>query len=180
MAREVSLPWCAPLDLSDSPPEGVELEPLVTLPQRDGVWGVKNIQAYQRQLEQREYMVRETGDAEGPFDLAAAASKGDAKIVVVSARDFATDVVAFAREMAFTARGITIRSRNPGNAALLINSLHWLNDNTEFMDIGKPIDSAVLEIGSESTVTMVKALTIVVWPMLAVVCGGVVWWTRRR
>ena len=73
-----------------------------------------------------------------------------------------------------------MRSRNPGNVTLLINSLHWLNDNTEFMNIGKPVEAAVLEIPSESTVKAVQALTIFVWPMLALVCGGVAWWIRRR
>lgn len=180
LARQLTLPWCAPLELGDSPPEGVEHSRLVRLPERDGLWGVKNIQAYQRQLEQREYMVKEEGDLEGPFDLAVAATKGQGKIVVVSARDFATDAVAFARQLAVGPRGFTIRSRNPGNVALLINSLHWLNDNTQFMNIGKPIDAAVLQVGSESTVKAVQALTIFGWPTLAMVCGGITWWIRRR
>jgi hypothetical protein len=119
-------------------------------------------------------------DLEGPFELAVAATKDDSKIVVVSSRDFAVDGIAFAREMAMTARGFTIRMRNPGNSSLLINSLHWLNDNTEFMNIGKPIDAAVLEIADKSTVKAVRAFTIFVWPLLALVCGGVVWWVRRR
>jgi nitrate reductase NapE component len=62
----------------------------------------------------------------------------------------------------------------------MVNSLHWLNDNTEFMNIGKPIDAAVLDVQSESTVKVVQALTIFVWPMLAVAFGGAAWWVRRR
>ncbi len=178
-ARRIGLPWCAPLDLSATPPEGVSIQKLITLPKRDGVWGVKNIQKYQEQLDQREFLTRVEGDLEGPFDLAAAATKGDAKIVVVSARDFAEDEVAFARELGMTAQGFTIRSRNPGNVTLFINALHWLNDNTGFMDIGRPIDAAVLEIESPATVKAVQALTIVVWPLLALLGGGVAWWVRR-
>ncbi len=179
-ARQLTLPWCAPLELSEPLPEGVEVDRLVRLSERDGLWGIQSIQTYQQQLEQRDYMVKADDDREGPFDLAVAATKGDAKIVVVSARDFAADAVAFAREMAITARGLTVRSRNPGNVSLLVNSLHWLNDNTAFMDIGKPIDAAILEVKSGSTVRTVQALTIFAWPMLALVFGGVAWWARRR
>jgi hypothetical protein len=57
-ARRVGLPWCAPLELSATPPDGVQLQKLVTLPKRDGVWGVKNVQRYQEQLESRDYMSR--------------------------------------------------------------------------------------------------------------------------
>lgn len=180
LARELALPWCAPLDLSGSVPEGVDRQRLVVMPGRDGIWGVKNLQAYQQQLNQREYLDLADGDREGPFDLAVAATKGDAKLVVVSARDFATDQVAFARTLAVTSQGFQVRSLNPGNVTLFVNALHWLNDNREFMNIGQPIDAAVLQIGGESTVRAVQALTIFAWPALALMCGGVAWWVRRR
>lgn len=179
-ARRVALPWTAPLEINAAPPEGVQLQRLLTLPKRDGVWGIKNIQKYQEQLEQKDYMNKVEGDLEGPFDLAAAATKGDAKIVVVSSREFAEDAVAFAREMRMGSQGIVIGSRNPGNVTLLINAMHWLNDNTAFMNIGKPIDAAVLEIPKPATVKAVKALTIFLWPFLALACGSAVWWVRRR
>ncbi|MBI4716345.1 MAG: Gldg family protein [Planctomycetes bacterium] len=179
-ARELALPWCAPLTLASPAPEGVTLEPLVTQPKRDGIWGAKNLQKYEDQRKDRDYFTKEPEDLEGPFTLAVAAGKGEAKIVVVSARDFATDQVAFAREMALGPQGFTIRSRNPGNVTLLLNSLHWLNDNTQFMNIGKPIDMAVLQIDTPSKERMVQVLTIFVWPALALVCGGAVWWVRRQ
>jgi len=179
-ARQLGLPWCAPLELSATPPEGVKFERLISMPKRDGVWGVKNILTYKEQLEQNDFMSKVPGDLEGPFNLAVAATKGDAKIAVVSSRDFAEDAVAFARGFGFGSRGLTLRSLNPGNVTLLINTVHWLNDNTAFMNIGKPIDAAVLEIPKPSTVKTVQALTIVIWPFVALACGGVMWWVRRR
>jgi len=170
----------APLELSASPPEGVTLRRLISMPKRDGVWGVKNILKYKEQLDEQDYMNKVEGDLEGPFDLAATATKGDTKIAVVSSREFAEDEVAFARDLGMGPQGITIRSRNPGNVTLLINTMHWLNDNTSFMNIGKPIDAAVLEIPKPTTVKAVQALTIFVWPVLALACGGAVWWVRRR
>lgn len=179
-ARLVALPSCAPLELAKSPPEGVELWPLVTQPKSDGTWGVKNLQAYQDQMQARGFLSLAEGDREGPFTLAVAAKKGEAKIVVISSRGFAEDSVAFARALVPTAQGFAMVSSNPGNVTLLLNSLHWLNDSTELLNIGRPIDAAVLSIKNPSTVKAVQALTIFVWPALALAMGGVVWWVRRR
>ncbi len=180
-SRVLALPWCAPLEIADALPEGVKVEPLVIQPKRDGVWAIKNIQEYQKQVDTEGFMHLAPGDSEGPFTLAVAAEKGDAKIVVISGRDFALDSVAFAQALSMTAQGrLSVRSRNPGNVALLVNSLHWLNDNTDFMNVGQPIDTAVLEVKSPSTVKAVQVLTIFVWPALALACGCVAWWVRRR
>ena len=173
------LPWCAPLERVDDRPEGVEIVDLVTQPAVDGLWGIKNIKKYEDQLRERQYLTKVDEDLEGPFTLAMAATKGEGKIVVISARDFAVDNVAFAREMSLTPQGLSLHSRNPGNVGLLANSLHWLNDNVEYMNIGKPIDAAVLEV-DKTAVRVVQGLTILVWPVLALVCGLVAWRVRRR
>lgn len=180
LTRVVGLPMCARLELSTTPPDGVEHARLMTVPKTDGLWGETNIQGLMQRARSRQPLAPGEDDLTGPFDLAVAAGKDDAKIVVVSSATFATDNIAFAQAMALTSQGITIRARNPGNVPLLINSLHWLNDNTEFMNIGKPIEAAVLQIKSESTVAAIQALTIFGWPFLALVSGGMVWWVRRR
>jgi len=180
LSRELALPACAPLKLPDTPPDGVTYHRLVYIPDRDNVWGVKNLQVYEEQLRQKEYLSRVPTDLAAPFDLAVAATKGDAKIVVVSSADFAVDDVAFMQAMSIGPHGLTIRSRNPGNVSLMINSMHWLNGNDEFMNIGEPIEAAVLKIGSTATVRKVQALTIFAWPMVALLFGAVVWLVRRR
>lgn len=179
-ARVVALPWSAPLTVADPPPDGVSIDPLVIQPKRDGIWGVENIQVYQTQMDTDGYLHRVESDTEGPFTLAVAAEKGDSRIVVVSSRDFASDSVAFAQGFAVTSQGLTLRSLNPGNISLFVNSLHWLNGNTDFMNVGQPIDAAVLEVKSPSTVRAVQVLTIFVWPALALAVGCVAWWTRRK
>lgn len=180
LAAQLVLPWSAPLTLSSSPPDGVQIDTLVSAPRMETVWGVKDITKYQQQLQSADHLTMEPTDSQGPFVLAAAATKGDARIVVVSSREFAEDGVAFARAMSFTPQGISLRSRNPGNVLLLINSLHWLSGNTEFMNIGQPIDSAVLAIPDSTTVKAVQVLTIFAWPALALIMGGAVWLVRRR
>ncbi|MCH7807940.1 MAG: Gldg family protein [Planctomycetes bacterium] len=175
-----SLPWCAPLNLNDTPPKGVEHFLLMTKAKREGAWGVRNIQTYEKQIAEQNYLTRDDGDLEGPYTLAVAATKGEAKTVVVSSRAFAEDTVAFARELAMSSTGFQLRLRNPGNVTLLVNTLHWLNDNTQFLNIGSPVELAILKVDSPSTIKMVRALTIVIWPALALFGGVTVWWVRRR
>ncbi len=179
-ARNLSFPSCAPLEISDSLPEGVSIDRLITQPARDGVWGIKNIQAYADQMRDQEFLSKVETDIEGPFDLAVSGVNGEAKVVVVSAIHFALDSVAFARQMSLGPQGFVLRAINPGNVALFVNSMHWLNDNEEFMSLGQPIESGVLQIASKSTETLVQALTIFVWPAMILCCGGLVWWVRRR
>lgn len=179
-ARLVALPSSAPLELASPAPEGVELWPLIVQPKKDGVWGIKNLQTYQEQMQSRSYLTLAEGDREGPFTLAVAGKKGESKVVVISSRGFAEDAVAFSRALVPTAQGIAMVSTNPGNVTLLLNSLHWLNDNTQLLNIGKPIDAATLSIKDPRTIKTVQALTIFVWPVLALAFGGVAWWVRRR
>ena len=178
-AALLSLPACAPLELAEAAPEGVTYARLVTQPAQDGVWGAHDLMKYQ---EQEEFVTKVKGDEEGPFLLAVAAEKDDGakgKIVVVSSSDFAWDQIAFARRLALGAAGLTVHSVNPGNVTLLTNSLHWLNDNEEFMNIGQPISTGTLEIRNPSALTTVKLITIVGMPLLVALCGVLVWWGRR-
>lgn len=174
-----AFPLVSPLSLAADPPEGVDLVELARCDRREGLWGIKSIQAYQDQI-RNESVVKAPGDLEGPFTTAAAASTDDAKIVVIGARDFCTDELAFAREMAVTSQGFVLRSRNPGNLTLLVNSLHWLNDNTEIMNLGQPIDTARLEIAEGPELTFIGVLVKYLWPLAVAICGGAVWYVRRR
>jgi hypothetical protein len=180
LAQDIVFPFAAPLTLSDPAPEGVKFERLIEAPRREDMWGIKDLTKYQEQLQTQDYLTRVETDALGPFVVAVAAAKGDSKIVVVSSKEFAVDGVAFARQMMVTSEGFVLRARNAGNIILLINSLHWLNDNMEFMNVGQPLDAAVLQIPNRSTVTAVQVLTIFVWPALALVLGGAAWLIRRR
>jgi hypothetical protein len=176
----VAMPSCSPLELTSPPPAGVEVWPLLTIPAKDTIWGIKSLQTYQEQMQSQGFLKRAEADKEGPFLVAAAGKKGDAKVVVVSSRGFAEDDIAFARQPVITSQGFAFVNLAPGNVALLVNSLHWLNDNTQLLNIGKPIDAAVLTIKNQKTVRAVQVMTIGVWPALALMLGGLVWSVRRR
>jgi uncharacterized membrane protein len=185
-ASKVLLPLCIPMKLEA--PEGVSLTPLITQPAKEEIWGIKSVTSYLNQ--RRGESVQRLEDAtDGPFIVAAAGERTEAgteenpaderKVVVVSSSQFAIDQVAFSQQLTLGAQGLTVRSRNPGNVTLLVNSLHWLNDNTEYMDIGRPLDADSLE-ASEDAVRIVRIFSIAVWPALALVGGMVAWFMRRR
>ncbi len=173
------LPEACPLTLAETPPDGVTLEKLAWCEQSDGLWGIRDFQAYRDQMH-NEYMVKAPGDPEGPFTVAAAASSDDAKVVVVASSSFSTDDLAFARDLMLTAEGLAMRSRCPGNVTLLVNSLHWLNDNESIMDLGRPIDAPTLEIAEGPALAFIGAVVWGLWPAAIGCCGLTVWYIRRR
>lgn len=178
-ARRLFLPMCAPIVTAATPPTGVTVTPLITQPSLDGIWGAQNVLKYQEQA-RSEFITKVEGDLEGPFTLAVAAEKDGAKMVLVGSDDFATDAFAAASFPVLDAQGISARLRYPGNVLLVLNALHWLNDNTQIMNVGTPIEQAVLEIPDESTRQVVKGVTVFAWPAVALLAGGVAWWIRRR
>ncbi|MCH7814399.1 MAG: MFS transporter [Planctomycetes bacterium] len=174
-----ALPMVCPLKPAATPPEGVTLTELVRCNRLEGLWGVKNLQAYRDQM-RNEYQVKAEGDLEGPFTVASAAWTDESKVVVISSQDFFADGRAFARQAVLTAQGIVLRSANPGNLTLLVNSLHWLNDNTEIMDLGQPIDVPGLTIEEGPSLSFIKVLVQGLWPLAVLMGGGAVWYVRRR
>ena len=179
-ARRSTFPWVAPLTLTDKAPEGVKRETLLSCPRSDGLWGVKNIQAYEEQVRRGEYITKEPNDLLGPFTVGVAASKGDSRIVVISSRGFADDAVAFATGLVATAQGLGMVNLNPSNVTLVVNSLHWLTGNTQWMNLGRPIENNVIDIEPGPALTAARVLVYGIWPAAALVCGGVVWFIRRR
>lgn len=178
--RTTELRLAAPIEIAGNLPEGVVVEPLLRCRRGEGLWGVKNIQPYIQKARAGEDVVKQPEDLEGPFTVAVAAEKGEGKIVVISSAGCMTDQVALAPVMMLTSQGFTLRQRNPGNVALLLNALHWLNDKEEWMDVGRPANFGTIEIAEGPTLTFIRLLVGGIWPALAVCCGVVAWWVRRR
>ena len=172
-------PWCASLKIAETLPEGVTVEPLISLPGADGIWGVNDIQAYQEMIS-TDSLVRSDDYTEGPFTIAVAATKGDAKIIVFGTREFAMDRYTRASRPVLVGQSLSFQPAFPANITLLANSLYWLNDDEDRMELGRPIDPSILTIESKQTVTAVRILVYAVWPALALSCGLVVWQIRRR
>ena len=137
---------------------------------------------YIEKAQRRESVAKLADDRYGPFTVAAAAEKGDdgGKIVVISSRDCMVDQVAMAPAMTLTSQGIVMRQRNPGNIALFLNALRWLNGQTEWMAVGIPVDVGTIEIEEGPALSFIKVFVGGLWPATALACGVVAWWVRRR
>jgi hypothetical protein len=71
-------------------------------------------------------------------------------------------------------------AKYPGNLELVANSAFWLNNNTNLIAVS-PQKSNVVRVANISSAGMMawKVMLYVVWPMLALVLGGVVYLARR-
>ncbi|NOX57248.1 MAG: hypothetical protein GXP29_00120 [Planctomycetes bacterium] len=175
-----TLQLVSPIGLSSKPPEGVSLQRIGWFERSNSVWSTLNVQRYFEQ-QRSEFVVTAEGDVTGEFVFAATAEKNGAKIAVISSADFATDQFAMSRQPVPTSRGISVVQINPGNAALFINTLHWLNDNTEWMNLGTPIDHSTLDIKKNASSTRaVQVFAMAIWPLMAALCGLGVYIARRR
>lgn len=179
-ASQTALVRAAPLEVAKDRPEGVAVESLLIARPRDGLWAVEDVAALDQQLAQEGHVTKTPDMLTGPFNVATAAKKGDARIVVVSSEYFAMDDLAFAQVPVLTARGLGSTYVNPGNVALFVNALHWLAGNTQWMNLGRPIDMRVIDIAEGPSLTFVKVLSYGIWPALALLSGGIVWMIRRR
>ncbi len=179
-SRRSMFPLVAPLDISEELPAGVEASELLWFKPNDGLWGVEDIQTRVQEAQKTGFIAKSDADLLGPFTLAVAATRDEAKLVMVSSAFFAIDEVAFATNMTLTSQGLALVRANPSNVTLFVNALHWLGDNTQWMNLGRPIESRVLTIEEGPGLTFVRALAYAIWPGLALVCGGMVWIVRRR
>ena len=181
-ASKVSFPWVSPIDITEKLPEGVKTEKLAWLASNEGLWSIADVAFYAEQLKQpTNPIVKNESDYTGEFTIAAMASKGEGKIIVVGSSSFAEDEVAMATEIVPTSQGFLFRQRNPGNAAFFINSLHWLNDKAKWINLGTPINRSTIAIDRNSgEMKFVRGFVYIIWPGLAMCIGLIVWFVRRR
>lgn len=179
-------PMASPIKKEAKLPDGVTITDLVAIPGRDDIWGESDLQGLSQEYQKKHYTKKSKMDVSGPFPIAVAASrtkddKPAGKMVLVSSRSFAIDQVALSRGLAQMGGGMVLVLNNPANLDVLVNSVHWLNDNEG--RIGKGIESRDmprLDIEPGVGTTVVKTLAAAVWPALALVAGLAVWFVRRR
>ncbi len=178
--KVAQFPFVAPLNLVDDRDKSIVIDTLLRCAPAEGLWGVRDLNPYIEAANNREPINKMPDDLEGPFNVAMAATKGDGKIVVISSATCMVDQIAMAPAMVLTSEGFTLRQRNPGNVALFLNALHWLNDKEDWMDVGRPVDFGTLDIAEGPGLTFIRTFVSGIWPGIAVCCGVVAWWVRRR
>ncbi len=177
-------PAATPVQRTDTPPDDVQVEDLVTVRASDDVWGETDMMGLQSEFSKLRYT---TGpgdtDVRGPFPVAVAATKGEQKIVLISSDGFALDRTTGQQAMRISATGgIILQRSNPANEPFFLNCIQWLADNEEQMGLG-----AVTEF-SESRLSIKEGGTLLAWqwfaaaglPAMALLCGAGVWFVRRR
>jgi len=178
--KVTELRFASPVRRAEKTPEGVAFTPLLTCERSETLWAVGAIQPYIEKARSGDPVTKLPEDTLGPFTVAEAAQKNGGKIVVIGSGDCMTDDVALTPVMMLTSQGFTLRQRNPGNVALFLNALHWLNDKEEWMDVGQPADFGTLEIAEGPTLSFIRVFVVAIWPGLALGCGLVAWFIRRR
>jgi len=180
-------PEASPIRKESKIPEGVTLTDLISIPERDNIWAEADLEGLSQEIQSKHYTTKRKGSIYGPFPIAVAGIKEKdkktvGKMVLVSSKGFATDAVAQARALMPAGDGFMLVLQNPANMDLLVNSVHWLNDNEGL--ISKGIESRDiprldrLEAGTGYTVAKIMAVGL--WPLMALVAGLAVWFVRRR
>jgi hypothetical protein len=172
--------WAVPMRVDEKLPEGVSVTPLITIePDSGNIWAESNIVM----VLQRGWAEKDDQDLSPPFCLGLAVdeSKNKGKVVIFGNELFATDGVANQVQYVMTAQGLGARYVNPGNLELLANTTFWLNDNANLISVG-PRKSDVARICniSENGVMAWKVFLCGLWPLAALVCGGIVYLFRRK
>ena len=187
-ALKGEFPQAAPIKKQGKLPDGVALEDLVTVPDRDNIWAESDLPGLSRDYQKNHYTSKGKMDVSGPFPIAVAGTrtrdgKPAGKMVVVSSRGFALDAVALSRALVPQGDRFALVLNNPANMDILINTVHWLNDNEGL--IGKGIESRdmprldELEQGSTG-LRVAQTLSVAIWPAIALLAGLAVWFVRRR
>lgn len=120
----------------------------------------------------------------GPITVAAAARRGEQRVIAISDADFATDNYILRRDMAITPDGQleTIeRVRFSGNAELFVNGVYWLAGLDNLIATGaRTQDVRRFEAISDEQMRTVWWIVMAGVPAACLLAGAVVWMVRRK
>jgi hypothetical protein len=172
--------WASPLTIESKLPEGISVTPLITVtPAMGNFWAENNIHT----VLQKGWAEKEADDTAPPFQIAVAVenAKTKSKCVIFGNELFATDGLADKLSYFMTSQGIGARYAYPGNLELLANSAFWLDDNSNLISVG-PRKSDVARINDISDRGQLawKIFLWIVWPIMSLAVGTVVYFFRRR
>jgi len=175
-----SFEMAVPLKVADKLPDNIKVTPLISITTNmENYWAESNLMM----LMQNRWAEMDDNDTKPPFCLALAVenSKNKGKEIVFGNDIFATDAMVNDAQPVLTAQGFGQVYMNPGNIELFTNSVFWLNDNENMIAVGpRGTDVARIADISDAGQNAWKAFLWVIWPMGALVSGGIVYLFRRK
>ncbi|MFN0138072.1 MAG: Gldg family protein [Phycisphaerae bacterium] len=168
----------APLMLTaaESRPAGVTVEPLLEIPASENVWAFSNIQRVSEDFGKKQGTQRYEDDMPSPLVLAAAASSGDARLVVFGSEDFVNDNMIDAAGLALVGGSLTMARIYPANGDLFINALHWLTKDSNRIAVG-PSQGDVPRLDklkNDGTLVFSQIFLVGILPLISVAVTGLV------
>lgn len=189
--RHMIWQYVCPVTWQDELPQGVEVEPLLTVPATNQhIWAVGNFQALAEQLNQFKDEIRrqpDQGDRLPPITLAAVATrtaqddtdKAPARLVVLGMGDGMSDMVLTRPTYEMSDRGLRVLDPPHANPELIVNSCYWLIGREQYILAGA-MGIGPVEPMSETTQNVLAAIGLLVLPLGVLLVGGLVHLARRR
>ncbi len=187
LEQQMVFPMVTPMSVDKDLPEGVSVKTIAAVPKSEDVWAVHDplgyYQAYAqtRNSQGQPYTSKTPNDISGPFPTVVEGTKGKARVVVfgADAQIFSDVWVGPVVTLNLSTGQLEARRRAPGNYALLTNLLYSLDDRSEWLNVGSPLDASVLAM-NDSQRTAWQVIVVGLWPLLALIGGGLAWYMRRR
>lgn len=161
------------------PAVSVDAFPLLPLPNDIPSWGETDLNDLQQSMTIK--YEPEKGDVAPPLFGGAAASRGDSRVVVFGASEFAFDQYVASPDMDVFRRTGHVVARFPANAQLFLNSIFWLNhENTMLAISATAMDTPRIATMSPTSLNFWRAgVLLVLLPGLVIIAGIGVYVTRR-
>jgi len=161
-----------PLVLGNEQTNNVQLWPLVEL-HGSNLWAERDLQSFPN------VQPDPTTQADS-FIIAAAAQKGDNRLVVVTSPSWATDQITTYGPLG-PGTAEVFGSMFPGNAELFVNSVYWLADLDQLIAASaRSQDIRRIEPFSYATLVSLRWALLLGMPLAAIAAGVSVWSIRRR
>jgi len=183
--QRLGLATIAPLTLvaDDAKPEGVTVEPILTMGDSESVWAIKDLNRLQEDFTKNQGTRRYDDDITPPFPLGLAATNADGgKLVVFASDRFAADMMLNMGQLAMVGGTLQVAKLYPGNPDLFVNGLHWLTGDADRIAVGpRSGDVPRLDrLKDDGTLKFTRVFLVGIWPATALLVGACVWLVRRR
>lgn len=175
-----------PLEIlsGDERPEGVTVDEVAVIDATTDMWAIRDIMQVEGELKNQRGTTPHDEDLRPPFPIALAAENPEGqRIVLFASTSFATNpIVEAPGGYAFTGAGLVAYPAYPANPDLFINAVHWLTKEADRISVGARRSEVprLDKLKEGFWMDFWRVFLVGIWPGLALLVGGGVWFFRRR